>query len=204
MALAASVPNDFLNLPRSLTTPDIGAHEFLFTGTLPLRLISFIGTKQNNNAQLKWLTANEINVARFEVERSGDGQNFVTIATVLPGINLYSFSDVDIFNKTSIAFYRLKSVDADGRFSFSRIVRLSNQLLAELSAFPNPVKDLVTITGLKENGIISLMTTQGKLLKKEIVTTQNITLDMSLYTKGAYLLWYTHKNKVTSVKIIKD
>ncbi len=46
------------------------------SGTLPLNLISFSGSKQNNDALLQWKTANEINVSRFEVQRSDNGIDF--------------------------------------------------------------------------------------------------------------------------------
>ena len=44
--------------------------------------------------------------------------------------------------------------------------------------FPNPVKDLGTLSGLQVNGTTTLFTGEGKLLKKQTISTQNITLDM--------------------------
>ncbi len=153
---------------------------------------------------MNWLTANEVNVNRFEVERSDDGQNFETVGTILPGINSYTFTDVDIFSSKSTVFYRLNSIDTDGRFGYSNIIRLNSNSLNQLTVFPNPVKNLVTISGLQPNGTISLFTATGILIKKQIVTEQSITLDMSQQSKGIYLLEYIHNSEVSTVKIVKQ
>jgi hypothetical protein len=204
LALSASVPFDFMNVVRDVNTPDIGAHEFIFTGPLPLTLLSFSGTKEHNDAKLQWITANEINVKRYEVQRSDNGRDFVTIGTATSGNSLYSFVDANVFVNKSLAYYRLKSIDNDGRFTYSNIIRLSNQAAAVVSIFPNPVKDVVTIGGLKQEGTICLFDATGKLLQQQNVKAQTITLDMTGYAKGMYLLQYRVKAEVTSQKIIKE
>ncbi|MGF2410948.1 MAG: T9SS type A sorting domain-containing protein [Ferruginibacter sp.] len=173
------------------------------SGALPLNLISFTGSKLNNDAMLQWKTANEINVKQFEVQRSENSFDFITVGSVAAGGNLYSFSDNNTFITKSVVFYRLKSIDADGKFTYSGIVKLSNQQSGQFSIFPNPVKDIITISGLKQSGTLMLFTTEGKLLQQQKVTTQSITMDLSGYAKGTYLLQYENEGARHTQKLIK-
>lgn len=174
------------------------------SGALPLNLISFTSSKQNNDALLQWKTANEINVSRFEVQRSNDGQTFTTIGTVAAGGSLYSFTDANTFSSRTVAFYRLKSIDADDRFTYSNIIKLSKQASATVTVYPNPVSDVLSISGLKQNGTVLLYNAEGKLLQQQTVTAQTMTIDMSKYAKGIYLLQYKTGDEVVNQKIIKQ
>ncbi|MES1224581.1 MAG: T9SS type A sorting domain-containing protein, partial [Bacteroidota bacterium] len=203
-ALSASVPFDFLNQARNASTPDIGAHEFIFTGPLPLTLLSFSGIKQNNDAQLQWLTANEINVKHYEVERSNNGQQFTAIGTIHAGRTNYSFTDANIFSTATLVYYRLRSVDNDGRFTYSPIIKLSAQPTTRLTVFPNPVKTMVTISGLKQKGAIRLINAAGQLMLQQKINTQSTTLDMSRLTSGMYLLVYEVDGELMAEKIMKE
>ena len=146
---------------------------------MPLNLISFSGSKQNNDAILQWKTANEVNVSRFEVQRSDDGQTYTTLGNVAAGVSLYSFTDANTFSSRTVAFYRLKSIDIDGRFTYSNIIKLNKQANAALTVYPNPVSDVLTINGLKQNGIVFLFNAEGKLLQQQTVTAQTMIIDMS-------------------------
>ena len=153
---------------------------------------------------MQWKTANEINVKHFEVQRSDNGQTFAAIGTVAAGGSEYSLNDLNIFSSRTVVFYRLKSIDADDRFTYSNIIKLNKQISAALTVYPNPVSDVLTIGGLKQNGIVLLYSTEGKLLQQQTVTAQTVTMDMSKYAKGMYLLQYRRGDEVGSQKIIKQ
>lgn len=174
------------------------------SGTLPLSLISFSGSKQNNDALLQWKTANEINVSRFELQRSDDGVNFKTFATVPAGSNDYSMSDPGVFSTKAVMFYRLKSVDVNGRFAYSNNIKLSAKPLETLTFFPNPVQSFVSISGLKQKGVLQLYNADGKLLQMQTVSAQSVTIDMSNYPKGIYLLQYLENGAAVIQKIVKQ
>jgi Secretion system C-terminal sorting domain len=171
---------------------------------LPLKLISFTGSKQNNDALLQWKTANETGVSKFEVQRSDNGQTFTSIGTVASGAALYSFTDANTFSSRMLTYYRLKSIDVDARFTYSNILRLSKQANTALTVYPNPVSNLLTISGLKEKGTILLFNADGKLLRQQIVSAQTMSMDMSNYAKGIYLLQYTAEDEVVNQEIIKQ
>lgn len=171
---------------------------------LPLRLVTFYGSRQNNDALLQWKTVDEINSIRFEVQRSDEGVHFKTFTTVPAGNNNYSVSDPDVFGTRATVFYRLKSVDKDGKFAYSNSIKLSSQPLEILTIFPNPVQGLVSISGLKQNGVLQLYNAEGRLLQQQTVRAQSVTIDMSAYAKGLYLLQYLHNGTTVSEKMLKQ
>ncbi len=135
--------------------------EFVFgkTELLPLELLNFTGNtvecskipncfgKGGKNV-LKWQTANEINIAHFDIERSLDGKVFEKIGRVpAKGLNA-SYDFVDIEMPTTALYYRLKINELDGTFSFSKIISLTHNevpRLKILSISPNPTNDFLDI-----------------------------------------------------------
>ncbi|MBL0181613.1 MAG: hypothetical protein IPP96_04635 [Chitinophagaceae bacterium] len=61
---------------------DIYSSRLFANGTLPVKLISFTATLQNKNALLQWQIASELNVTRYNIQRSLDGNTFTTIGSV--------------------------------------------------------------------------------------------------------------------------
>ena len=92
---------------------------------LPIELISFNAKKHEDNVQIYWETASEINNDYFIVERSFDGVHFSPISRINGAGNSthiinYSIEDQDYVN--GINYYRLTQVDFNGDESISKIV----------------------------------------------------------------------------------
>jgi hypothetical protein len=100
---------------------------------VPVTLLKFEGETNGSHADLNWQTTAELNLDRFEIERSiGSTQNFQKAGTVSArnqsfGILNYQFSDQNIFVTNTSAYYRLKMVDLDGQFKYSPIVQLKTE-----------------------------------------------------------------------------
>ena len=115
--------------------------------TLPLNMITFTGSLQNNTAALlKWKTSNEINTSYFIVERSGDRQNFSQIGTVTATGNAstetnYEYRDENVADQSSLnVFYRLKIFDKTGTYRYSNVIRLTLPgIQNDITISPNPV-----------------------------------------------------------------
>jgi pimeloyl-ACP methyl ester carboxylesterase len=119
-------------------------------GVIPVVLTSFTGRLVGNAVQLKWNTAQEINASHFDVERSEDGSRFVKIGRVQARGNTSTGSDYnfdDPLFKTGANYYRLRLVDADGRFTYSVVVliRVSKDKQQEILIFPNPAGKYVNV-----------------------------------------------------------
>lgn len=120
-----------------------------FTGeVLPVTLLDFNGTKSNADVLLRWRTTNEVNLDRFQIQRSPDGIHFSTIGVVQAGIapaNSYHHTDAGVLTASNTAtfFYRLKMIDKDGSYGYSGIVQIKSGNTASLGlqTWPNPVKE---------------------------------------------------------------
>ena len=131
----------------------------LWTETiLPLRFVNFSGILKDNNSNLNWQTENEINTSHFAIEKSFDGVSFEKIGEVKSfsnstSANSYSFIDKDVTTK-SILYYRLKQIDIDGKFNYSKILALksTNQTNNTINIYPNPSKNILRI-GATDNNI---------------------------------------------------
>jgi hypothetical protein len=115
---------------------------------LPLKLIDFSGHLEGKNGILSWKTSDEIKISHFELEKSKDGINYYTITKVdaqNKQENEYSYFDDETIIGNN--YYRLKIVDIDGKYTYSRLVHLSFKLGKNVinSIFPNPVKDRIQV-----------------------------------------------------------
>ncbi|WP_165836452.1 T9SS type A sorting domain-containing protein [Taibaiella soli] len=142
------------NTTRSITftlgtTGSYTLNEFFSANPLALTWVSFDGRAVNENAELNWATADEKNTATFEIEHSTDGASFETVGTIAAkgtGNNTYDFTDVNTAN--GINYYRLKQVDNDGSFQYSKVVRVNigkETTAPSVSFYPNPAKDVLNI-----------------------------------------------------------
>ncbi len=120
------------------------------TSALPLNLLGFNGMVKNNQVVLTWSTANEINNKGFDIERSADGQNFYTIGFATAkgnasSITSYSFTDT---KRSESSFYRLKQIDNDGNYKYSRIIQINfvNSDAYKIAITPNPLSNSATIS----------------------------------------------------------
>ena len=100
-----------------------------------------------SNNVLSWHVANENDLNYYELQRSSDGQNFSAIAQIkATGNSNYSYSD-NIVSATSLYYYRLKSVDNDGNFKYSPVVKIRIQANGKFASVnPNPFKQKLLVT----------------------------------------------------------
>lgn len=105
---------------------------------LPVTLTNFQGNLHNGIVKLTWSTSREVNSSHFVVEKSLDGASYVALGQVNSGAGQYSFTDNTALGKVN--YYRLKQVDQDGNFVYSRVIMIRNDgsdIVLKLS--PNPV-----------------------------------------------------------------
>lgn len=113
-----------------------------YSGVLPVKLIDFSAAKKNNTVDLAWTTEEEVNIVRYDVQRSTNGYDFSTVATV-PSRNeisktFYTASDKNPVN--GIAYYRLKSVELNGKAGYSKIVSINFTKAGGISVYPTSFK----------------------------------------------------------------
>lgn len=116
---------------------------------LPARFKSFstVYNPGDKNASLQWTVFNNSFAKSFIVEASVDGEVFEEAGTVIAKPNQpqeasYSYNYSIPFATSSYIDFRIKMINQDGSYAYSRVLRINiKQLLkAGLTVSPNPVR----------------------------------------------------------------
>lgn len=175
---------------------------------LPVKLLDFKAHIKDHSVLLEWQTENEVDASKFEIERSVDGRNFSRIGEVYAAGNSssllkYNFIDGQPLN---INLYRLKIINQDGSFQYSKtiVVRFADDL--ELRAFPNPVfNDLnIQLKAPEGNVWIQVLDVTGRMVKSQVIRSMGNTISVSIQMNnlkpGIYFLRVNEK----TIKMIKE
>ena len=184
-------------------------------GILPIHLLTFKGSVKDNLNHLYWQTASEKNSKSFEIEKSEDGLNFRLIGQVKASGNSeksrhYRYIDNEI-TANSRHFYRLRLVDKDGSFSFSKSILLQAETLGsnKLNVYPNPFANYLIIESsnvIKETVEINLCDINGHVIYQKIIPFSNYyKLDnLNLLAPGIYIISIKNKEEVRRFKLLKN
>ncbi len=199
--------------------PEVASNTIVMqiSGSLPVTLLSFKARKQENTVFLTWQTTREVNSSRFEIEHSHDGKTWEKTgevkAALRPGIITqdYAFTDAtpDHSVHYHILYYRLKMIDRDGSFAYSRVEAVRFDKVDEGLAgriYPNPVhsgKVTVEIPGSAAKPVH--MQVVDLLGREVLVVPAGVEeLDVSGFTPGIYLLHIRQGNTMTVRKLVVE
>ena len=138
---------------------------------LPVRLVSFQAQSFGEGVRLTWISSLEQNFSYYQVERSTDALHFEAISAHIAGMteqaDLYSYQWTDSYAQRGTFYYRLKQVDLDNTYTYSKIAGVTltsdNSIV---TAYPNPVSDELTVSlNSPETGtyVMELYSATGKL-----------------------------------------
>lgn len=170
-------------------------------GVVPIRLISFDCVANGEVSYLTWVSGEELNFNRFEVEHSTDGKNFSLVSNIHPkGSNSkYNFTHIQ---NSNIAFYRLRLIDNDGKFKYSETRMLNFSKISAVDIYPNPFTNSFSIIYKNDLSIrrIEVLDISGNVLK--IINHINPGQKISLVSLpiGTYFLKIISTNKVIEYK----
>lgn len=160
--------------------------------------LNFTAERNGDNAVLKWTTANEITIDRYEIEDSPDGLIFSIAgnqsANGGPGqISNYFWTDPSILDQTR--YYRIKIIDDSGIYFYSEIKRLDPELRSlDIEVWPSVAQpgiiNLAISNNREEAVLTSIFDAGGKLLlTSEIYAVKgktHIPIDCTGYSAGTY------------------
>jgi hypothetical protein len=189
---------------------------------LPVTYLSFDAAVLNKMVMLKWKTADEINNSHFEVERSFDINNFISIGIVSNAVTVagndrsYQFEDnsKELQTKTMV-YYRLKQTDLNGKISYSKVIAVRLQAInaVVMQVSPNPfVENLNVRYNSSEKNIaeIRLINAMGQaIIIKQIIMSKgynNVQVEgLSKLNSGLYIAQLVINGLVIdNQKIIKN
>ncbi len=111
-------------------------------GVLPVNFLEVSATAQAKQVLVKWTTAQEQNLTHYQIERSVNGLDFSTSGEVKArnrnGVQQYAFTDFTPASGNN--YYRIKSVNTDGSYQLSQIVKVSLNYISgeKVQLYPNP------------------------------------------------------------------
>ena len=181
------------------------------TQPLPVTLVSFGVQKEGEAAMLKWATTEETNSDHFEIEHSVTGKEWAKIGTVASSgesktLKSYSFSHNAAVNGGPVAgenLYRLRMVDKDQTFAYSRIQSIKLDGVAkDLTVYPNPVVDKLFLRDFKEITSVQIHSLSGQVIfSSDKITSGEI--GVSELKSGMYIVKVKRANGlVSSQKIV--
>jgi parallel beta-helix repeat protein len=191
-ALAFAAPaKDYYNVLRD-GFPDIGAAEFI--SALPLSLLAFTATKQNNHVLLQWKTTNEINTAYFIVQHAADGVQWNSIETVAASSfssAIKNYTANHLSPVTGKNYYRLLQKDSGGRIVYSSVVNINFPENELIQIYPNPFATEVFIMAALKDKSINLYDITGADVSNQvniIYTPIQTKIETTLLKDGIYTL----------------
>lgn len=162
---------------------------------LPVTLIGFTVSLEGQTAQLNWSTTSEQNSSGFDIQRSANASDWTKIGFVASkslGKNStsrlqYKFTDVTPVK--GLGYYRLKMVDLDGTFAYSRIQSVSQEDNQAPALYPNPVTNKLLIKNEQKQKIsqVLILDLAGRALIN-IASIPSDGIDVSSLPAGAYIV----------------
>ena len=175
---------NFLYYDELLAGTGTGMNGIAITNAvLPVQLMSFRGNiSKNAQAQLVWETSREALFEGFEIEKAVENSEntalkFEKIGSVAANsTQKYGFEDIN-FEQNKVQYYRLRMIDSDGSFEYSKTISLSTQNLAkpQVQIAPNPAADIATLSiSLTNDAEVSLdiFDIRGALIQNRNLGTQ--------------------------------
>lgn len=172
---------------------------------LPIKLTIFYGKIEDAGNRLLWETELESNTAYFDIERSTDGFVFKKIGQVKAvGFSTftqrYDFLDKDTAEGTS--YYRLKQIDRDGVYEYSKIITLRRVNRNHVTIGPNPTEDVVNIRmniPTSKEVQLDIINVAGQIIQSYNYAMpkgfNELALNMSFLPKGYYTIRASEGNK---------
>jgi len=177
---------------------------------LPIIMKDFTANNFDKKVVLYWTTAMEVNNDHFIIERSKDGISFETIGKIKGAGNTlnkqnYSFSDNDPYTEV-VSYYRLKQVDQNGNYSYSKLVSVDRKTISEITVYPNPSQDgvffITTDYFSNSSNFFELLDYSGRKILEQKIQSNKTVLDLSANGKGMYILRSTINGKTNSKKVV--
>jgi len=166
---------------------------------LPVEWLEFSGVGKDDVVELIWTTASEIDNHYFQIERMAMDETWSAIGTVKGvgnsvDVNSYRFEDKKPL--AGISYYRLKQVDFDDKYNYSKMIMVSFYNSEESRVFPNPVSNELVIQTERIQEI-SFIDVNGRKVNVPLLqqTKGQAIYDTSKLTQGIYYVLIGYENR---------
>lgn len=173
---------------------------------LPIDLLDFYATKNDNKNEVFWKVASEESVNKYIIEKSFDAINFIEIGAVFPnnliGKKTYSIIDDEPYN--DITYYRLKTIETNGNNLNQKVISIDRKDNNWNYVYYQTENDLCFDfkNNAPKTGTINLFDITGKLIKSENINSTHQLISTINITKGLYFIQIVTPYKTENIKII--
>ncbi|MDQ6842768.1 MAG: T9SS type A sorting domain-containing protein, partial [Bacteroidota bacterium] len=180
---------------------------------LPLTLTNVKAYRQNTGIQVEWDVENETGIRQYEIEKSTDGNSYSKVnVTKAKNAPVSSYAWVDEDGQAGYNYYRIKSIDINGKIEYSKVVKVFIPLLKQsITVFPNPVKEgIINLQMVNQSSgiyVAKLLNALGEtvltttFLHQEDVTVEKIHFNEKM-PGGIYMFQISNAmGKATTVKV---
>ena len=212
----ANVRVDMLKLRASdktiaAATHGRGVFTTVLSTVLPVTISDFTGRLEQSTVMLNWSTSVEQGFDFFDVQKSLDGKNYSSIGTVEAGPNTLSQSYYSMIDRqvAEINFYRLKMVDKDKTFNYSKTIIIKNPATTQNVWIVNPIKNSIHLRFAKQAKSVrlQLLSIDGRVLAEKTVLSSTSQLHWQLdrfLSNGNYVLRVIADGETFTRKLVKE
>ena len=151
---------------------------------LPVELLGFACEPSAAGIDISWITANEINNHHFTIERTSDGENYETIATIKGSLNSYATHHYNYIDKNplnGVNYYRLSQTNTSGSEKTFNLVACNHE-------------------DDKGEVLINIYSMTGQLIYSSRVNDYRLALKSAGIAIGVYLVELVNENSKTNFK----
>jgi hypothetical protein len=187
---------------------------------LPLRFSSFSGKALPSGNRLSWSIPGEINIDRYELEvamgNSAYWGNAFKKANEINSRGLSAQEQEYQLDHSGISpgvyYYRIKAIDKEGNFSYSKTIAIVEQSDFEWQVSPNPTSGAITIEyQLPEGEVADALVYNAagqpvgafKIQGIGFVNRMNVTLSSMTGASGVYFIRVKGKNLTKLLKVLR-
>ncbi|WP_221390204.1 T9SS type A sorting domain-containing protein [Dyadobacter sp. NIV53] len=186
---------------------------------LPVTLAEFEAVKREKVVELSWSTTAETNSESFEIQRSNDAKQWISLGVVAArgeSSELQNYTFTDTKPQSGENLYRLKMIDRatgtperdrkDGTFAYSRIRSVVFDQNGEVVLYPNPITIGERLNLLTDNldkvSAIKIFDTNGKLVLESTATSE---INTSGFAAGLYMVQITYTDgSLSTHRVVKQ
>jgi hypothetical protein len=184
------------------------ATQFQPAGILPVSFTNISGNlSADDMANIIWTTEAEINADLYHLQKSNNGLDYYSIATVAAKNQASnSYNVLDAKRVVGTVFYRVQSIDKAGLIQYSETIKLTaNNKGIFVQLYPNPVKEIANVefNNIKTGTyLIRIYDSKGAVVQQQQLRLQEgfsrLGLNLANLSGGAYYLQLVEDKKTIS------
>ena len=175
--------------------------------TVPVTMTSFTGLFRNGRVDLHWEVSTESNVQEYRVEYSTNGTAFSTVGSITAA-NARAYAFTHPVSGNDDYYYRLKIVDLDDSYEYSKLVYIKNPAADEtkkLFVVPTVINNrMINVHLDKQYNVLQVISLEGKEVWKENITGRSgiIRLQLPDLRQGHYIVRLVSDSGIRTQRII--